>query len=108
VAAAGALAIELAIIHNFTWHFFVTWREEVITGFSRYFAYLLRYNAVTASIDFVVNWGTLWVLATFAGVHYLIAGALGMVAGPFFKFLANEYLVFRKGEAHGGGGEGEG
>ncbi|HMA63288.1 MAG TPA: GtrA family protein, partial [bacterium] len=28
VPVAGAIAIELAIIHNFTWHYFVTWNTR--------------------------------------------------------------------------------
>ena len=65
-----------------------------------YFRRLIRYNLVTASIDFTVNLGVLWVLAAFAGVHYLVADLAGMLAGPFFKFLANEFLIFGKEKGH--------
>ena len=97
---AGILAIETAIIHNFTWHYFITWKERVAGTPRDYFARLVRYNLITASIDFTVNLGILWGLTTFAGVHYLIADILGMLAGPFFKFLTNEFLIFKR-ERHG-------
>ena len=93
---AGAAAIETAIIHNFTWHYFVTWRDRVDRSARDYFLRLLRYNLVTASIDFVLNLGVLWGLVKLAGVHYLLADLAGMVAGPVVKFFANEFLVFRE------------
>ena len=93
---AGAAAIEAAIVHNFTWHYFVTWRDRVQRSRRDYFVRLLRYNLVTASIDFVLNLGILWGLVRFARVHYLLADLAGMLAGPVVKFFANEFLVFRK------------
>ena len=92
---AGAIAIEAAIIHNFTWHYLYTWKGRVKGTFRDYLKRLFHYNIVTASIDFVVNLGTLWVLTTFFGVHYLIADLLGKLAGPLFKYFANEFLIFR-------------
>ncbi|MCD6417444.1 GtrA family protein [bacterium] len=96
VVIAGACAIELAIIHNFTWHFFVTWKDRVKRNLKDYIIRLLKYNAVTASIDFTVNLGILWLLTTYFDVHYLLADIIGMIAGPLFKFIANEFLVFRR------------
>lgn len=92
---AAACAIELAIIHNFTWHYFLTWRERVHHTVRDYFLRLLKYNLVTASIDFVVNLTVLYVLTKYFGVYYLVANIFGMLAGPIFKFLANEFLIFR-------------
>lgn len=92
---AGACAIELAIIHNFTWHYFLTWRERVHHTARDYFLRLLKYNLVTASIDFVLNLTVLYVLTKYFGVYYLVANIFGMLAGPIFKFLANEFFIFR-------------
>ena len=92
---AGVCAIELAIIHNFTWHYFLTWRERVARKPGDYFARLLKYNLVTASIDFVVNLTVLYVLTKFFGVYYLVANVIGMLGGPVLKFLANEFFIFR-------------
>ena len=93
---AGLAAVEAAIIHNFTWHYFVTWKARVARSTADYCRRLLHYNLVTASIDLVFYVGTLWALTRFAGVNYLLAGLAGMVAGPVVKFFANEFLVFRK------------
>lgn len=95
---AGACAIELAIIHNFTWHYFFTWKDRVGRTVGDYLFRLLKYNLITASIDFFVNLGVLFALTKYAGVHYLLSDIAGMIAGPVFKFIANEYLIFKKGE----------
>ena len=91
---AGVIAIEVAIIHNFTGHYFITWKHRVKHTLKDYLLLLFKYNLVTASIDFVVNLGILWTLTHFLGVHYLIANVTGQILGPVFKLLANEFLVF--------------
>jgi len=95
VVLAGACAIELAIIHNFTWHYFKTWKDRVSHTGKDFFLRLLKYNGVTASIDFIVNLTVLYVLTKYFNVYYLLANGFGMLAGPVLKYLANEYLVFR-------------
>ena len=96
ILVAGACAIELAIIHNFTWHYFRTWSERVRFHVRDYIIRLVQYNAVTAAIDFLVNLTILWVLTKVVGIHYLVANLIGMLGGPIFKYLANEYFIFRK------------
>lgn len=99
LAIAGACAIEIAIIHNFTWHYFLTWRHRVDNTKKDFLQRFLRYNLVTASIDALVNLGILYSLAHFLNVHYLFADILGMLPGPIFKFLSNEFIIFRKSKA---------
>lgn len=96
VVLAGGIAIEIAILHNYTWNYFVTWRKRVRRTAGDYFLLLFRYNLITASIDFVVNLGTLWLLTRYLGMNYLLADLIGQILGPLFKLLANEFLVFPK------------
>jgi len=82
VVLAGACAIELAIIHNFTWHYFRTWKDRVSHKGKDFILRLLKYNCVTASIDFIVNLTVLYVLTKYFNVYYLLANGFGMLAGP--------------------------
>jgi len=100
LAIAGACSIEIAIIHNFTWHYFLTWRYRVENTKKDFLQRFLRYNLVTASIDALVNLGILYSLAYFLNVHYLFADILGMMPGPIFKFLSNEFIIFRKSKTY--------
>ena len=94
--AAGAIAIELAIIHNFTWHYFKTWKERVNHTTKDYFKRLFKYNIVTASIDFTVNLSFLWFLTKVVGLHYMLSNLFGMMAGPVLKYFANDILIFQQ------------
>lgn len=98
---ASACAIELAIIHNFTWHYFLTWKDRIKKhSVPDYFKRLAHYNIVTASIDFIVNISILKTLVKYTDMHFQLANLIGMAACPLFKFLANEFLVFRKKLLH--------
>jgi len=92
---SGALAIEASIIHNFTWHYLVTWRDRVARTRIDYFYRLIRYNLVTASIDFVMKLGIIWGLTHYFHIHYLISDLISMLFGPIFKYAANEFIIFK-------------
>jgi len=93
---AGVIAIEVAIIHNYTWNYYVTWKTRVRHTLKDYLQLLVKYNAFTASVDFVVNLGVLWLLNRYFGTHYLLADLIGQLLGPVFKLLGNEFLIFPK------------
>ena len=93
---AGAISIELAIIHNYTWHYFQTWKSRIKYKFSDYFVRLFKYNIITASIDFYINLGILCLLVSFIGIHYMIANLMAMTAGFLVKFIINETIIFKK------------
>jgi len=95
IAIAGACAIEFAIIHNYTWHYFVTWRDRVGHTIKDYAVHLVEYNLIISSIDFIINLGILWFLSTYLGVHYLLANLLGMVGGPIFKYVFSDLVIFK-------------
>lgn len=97
---AGALGIEASIIHNFTWHYWKTWRDRVQGNLVDYGRQLLRYNIVTASIDFIMKLVILWGL-TRLGIHYLLAAFISLLFGPVFKYLANEFIIFRPTDREG-------
>ena len=93
---SATISVELAIIHNFSWHYFTTWKDRVNQSVKDYFQRLIKYNIITASIDFITNLGILWSLVTFFELHYMIANLIAMTLGPLFKFIANEFLIFKR------------
>ncbi|MDD5764914.1 MAG: GtrA family protein [Candidatus Marinimicrobia bacterium] len=96
VPIAGGCAIEVAILHNFTWYYLRTWKDRVEHTPLDYFRRLWKYNLITAGVDFIFNLGLLWTLNHFLHIHYLLADILGMIAGPFFKIFINELIIFKK------------
>lgn len=100
VPIAGACAIEIAILHNFTWYYFRTWNHRVAHTPRDFFQRLWKYNLLTASVDFVLNLGTLSALTHFLHFNYLLADILGMLLGPIVKIFVNELVIFRKPRLH--------
>ena len=95
IVPAGAIAMEIALLHNYIGHYFITWHEN-----RNFFRKLWRYNAVNISVN-LLELFLLWWLTSHLGVHYLWANLLAMVPGPSIRFVANELLVFGKQRQHG-------
>lgn len=93
---AGAIAIEIAIIYNFTLYYYITWGERRNKGLRNFFLQLFRFNAITVFIDFAVRLSLLWLLAEYLSVHYILADMIGMTIAPLFKYYANEHIIFQK------------
>ena len=63
---ATALAVEVAILHNFVWHQLYTWRDAPAPPARSVARRLLRFNASTAVVSVLGN-----VLVTALAIEYL-------------------------------------
>lgn len=93
---ATALAVETAVLHNFTWHERYTWKH-LPRGASRDVAWrLVRFHAGNGAISIL---GNLALMRLFVGVlhvqHYLASG-LAIALCAVLNFAASEWFVFRK------------
>jgi len=95
IIVSGICAIELALLHNFSWHYLFTWSDRVKHTLPDFLKRLLKYNIIVVSTDLIINLGILYTLTKYFGIHYFIANLLGMMAGPFIKFLIDEFGIFR-------------
>lgn len=59
----------------------------------RLFEQLLRY-AVVGGIAFVVDYGSLWLLTEFVGLHHLVSAAIAFVLGLVCNYLISTAWVF--------------
>ena len=94
---ATALAVEVAVLHNFCWHERWTWVERTrqSPGLRLLLARLLRFNFTTGLVSIISN---LVLMRVFVGVfrlHYLLANALAIVTTSLANFLLSELFVFR-------------
>jgi putative flippase GtrA len=93
---ATAVAVELAVVHNFLWHERWTWRDQV--GADRgLLARFLRYQITTGATSVTGNFLCTSVLVEQAGVPVLIANvaAVGMMAVA--NFMVSDRWVFTRG-----------
>lgn len=54
---------------------------------------LLRY-AVVGGIAFIVDYGSLWLLTEFVGMHYLVSAAIAFILGLTCNYLISTAWVF--------------
>jgi putative flippase GtrA len=95
---ATALAVELAVLHNFCWHERWTWGERTrqTPGIAPLLARLLRFNLTTGLLSIASN---LVLMRFFVGVlhmYYLMANALAIATTSLANFLLSELFVFRR------------
>lgn len=90
--AATALAVELAVLHNFYWHERWTWGTRGTPGPGRR---LLRFHLANGLVSIGSN--LLWMrfLTGTAGMHYLPANVLSIGATALLNFALSELFVFR-------------
>ncbi|MGD8331038.1 MAG: GtrA family protein [Acidobacteriota bacterium] len=92
---ATALAVELAILHNFLWHQRWTWSDRGTMSARHMLGRLLRFNAGTAITSIGGNLTLMWLLVSLLGVHYALANVIAVAALGIINFLFCDRLVFR-------------
>jgi putative flippase GtrA len=91
---ATAVAVEVAVLHNFFWHERFTWRHRS-TGKS--WGRLVKFNLTTGTFSILGNLALMkWLVE---GVHfeYLPANGITIAACSIANFLVSDRFVFRDG-----------
>ena len=94
---ATALAVEIAVLHNFIWHERWTWAERTggKGGVRLFRLRLLRFNLSTGAVSIAANLLSMRVLVGGLHMQYLLANMLSIVAASFANFLLSDLFVFR-------------
>ena len=95
---ATALAVEVAVLHNYCWHERWTWVERTrrSPGLGALLARLIRFNFTTGLVSIASN---LVLMRLFVGtlhLHYLVANVLTIATASLANFLMSELFVFRR------------
>ena len=91
-----ALAVEMAVIHNFFWHDHWTWRnrtsetDSLVVRLRRFW----KFNVANGFISIVINVLVTRALVEVGGVPYLIANLMAIGSGSVMTFLVGETFVF--------------
>lgn len=92
---ATAVAVELAILHNFQWHQRWTWSDRGTMSARQVFGRLVRFNAGTAVTSLGGNLSLMWVLVSLFDVHFAVANLMAVLSLAIVNFLLCDRLVFR-------------
>ncbi len=90
--SATALAVEVAVIHNFIWHERFTWADRQGESSLRRFA---KFNLTTGMVSILGNLLLMkWMVALF-GMPYLAANAVSIAVCSVANFLVSDRAVFQ-------------
>lgn len=94
---ATALAVEVAVLHNFCWHERWTWAERTrLTPDAGSVARrLARFNLTTGLVSILSNLFLMRLLVGSLHLHYLLANMLAIAATFLANFLFSELFAFR-------------
>lgn len=105
---ATALAVEIAVLHNFVWHERFTWADRTITeGKSlrridrqrewrswRRLARLARFHVANGAVSIVGNLALMKVMVGAGHMNYLVANGIAIVLCSVANFLVSDGWVF--------------
>jgi len=99
---ATAVAVEIAVLHNFLWHERFTWadrtgaRRTALTShrWQRPLERLARFHAGNGAVSIVGNMALMKVLVGQGGMNYLAANAIAIALCSVANFLVSEQWVF--------------
>jgi putative flippase GtrA len=93
-ALATALAVELAIIHNFAWHERWTWRDRLAAARPERLRRFWRFQAVNGLISLAGSVAITTGLSRGLGVEPVAANAVSILVCSVLNFAAGEKIVF--------------
>jgi len=92
ILVATALAVEIAILHNFVWHARWTWGDRLSHPRGGRWGRLARLNLVAGTVLFT------GLYATSLGLHYVVVNVMATASVSLVNFVANDRLVFHQKE----------
>lgn len=93
---AVAMAVEIAVLHNFLCHERWTWRDRPTTGASERLARLASFNLTNGLVSIVGNLVIVSLLVEALGATVVGAGLIGMLLTGLVNFVASDRLVFAR------------
>jgi putative flippase GtrA len=92
---ATAIAVEMAVLHNFVWHQHWTWRDRPSPSTAAAAARLVRFHLLNGTVSLAGNLGVMAVLSGALGMDPVGANVVAIVMCSMLNFVASEALVFK-------------
>src|SRR5215218_8611947 len=93
-APTTAIAVEIALLHNFVWHERWTWRDRAAGGPTRVFTRLARFHVGTGVVSLVGNVAVAVSLVEWLHVPVLVANTAAVGVLGVLNFLIADRYVF--------------
>lgn len=92
---ATAMAVEIAVLHNFVWHERWTWAERTRLIVGGVFGRLLRFHLANGLISIGGNLVLTWFFVSQFHLNYFFANIIAIGMCSIVNFAASDRLVFR-------------
>jgi len=96
--AATALAVEIAVLHNFCWHERFTWVDRLRPGTkdkgNGWLARLARFHLANGTVSIFGNLALMRIMVGEGHMNYLAANAIAIVLCSLANFLVSDRWVF--------------
>ena len=91
-----ALAVEVAVLHNFFWHERWTWSDRRGQGSESVWKRLARFHLANGAISIGGNLTLMRLFVGICSMNCTLANAVSIAICSFINFLASDRFVFRK------------
>jgi dolichol-phosphate mannosyltransferase len=91
---ATGLAVEMAVLHNFIWHEYWTWRDRAGQDKPGRWKRLLRFQTANGALSLGGNLAMMPLLVVTCGLNCIIANGVSITLCSVLNFLASDRWVF--------------
>jgi putative flippase GtrA len=94
--AGTALAVEIAVLHNFVWHERFTWKDLPRGTWRDIAGRLLKFHAGNGAVSILGNLALMRLLVGAIHVNAYVASGLSIACCALLNFAVSEWFVFRR------------
>ena len=92
---ATALAVETAVVHNFVWHQFLTWKDRSSEKRYDWLKRLFAFNLTNGAVSLAGNLFFAWLIIGRQRIWLLAANLFAIAVCSLINFVLSDRVVFR-------------
>jgi putative flippase GtrA len=92
---ATALAVETAVVHNFVWHQFLTWKDRSSEKRYDWLKRLFAFNLTNGTVSLAGNLFFAWLTVGRNRIWLLAANLFAIAVCSLINFVLTDRLIFR-------------
>jgi putative flippase GtrA len=92
---ATALAVETAVVHNFVWHQFLTWKDRSSEKRYDWLKRLFAFNLTNGAVSLAGNLFFAWLTVGRHRIWLLAANLFAIAVCSLINFVLTDRLIFR-------------
>jgi len=91
----SSLAVEMAVVHNFVWHQFLTWKDRSSEKRYDWLKRLFAFNLTNGAVSLAGNLFFVWLIIGRQRIWLLAANLFAIAVCSVINFVLSDKLIFR-------------